>query len=44
MRAEVCDGAAQGLLNLLKKELTDKISSAERQAEDYRRVLHGMQN
>lgn len=38
------DGGADDLVKTLKKELQDKISSTERQAADYRRVLGGMEN
>lgn len=38
------DVGAQELLAQLKKELRDKIASTERQADDYRKVLGGMEN
>lgn len=41
---ETHDGGAAELLKTLKQELRDKIASTERQADDYRKVLGGMEN
>lgn len=41
---ESCEGAAEDLVKILKKELMDKITSTERQVADYKKALGNLEN